>query len=384
MVLPSDAGQNSGTADAVDEDAQARAGVSPSGSDSESSPESSPTQSELGYYHGTIDDSAGRWNEVLNSRELTPRYITFTVVHPGSSIPTPWRLPLHLPRSQHQEINPSILAAVDSTAVAVPIHAYRQKLALDTYYFRQANLHSRVIPSSDNPLLNSVRVELGRMVLDMIPTHVLAVYPDERMRQFPSPSPPPPATASLFFVHAKVLVANCARLPIPPPQLHFPLTESELEVDPTLDIKVWNMVVPFPEAFEMFLDCVYARDTRRLMLLLLPLSPEEAIVIYPISVDSRYTKADFTRAVRAYAARLARSYPIPEINSLIFKVQALYANADALGFYDNTMFAAIDAMWQVLLMTMALATGDVNLAEELSPAREDGESSGFDVDASEK
>ena len=146
------------------------------------------------------------------------------------------------------------------------------------------------------------------------PTHVLAVYS--------SPSALAKQRVSLYSVHALILAATCSNLP--------PLAYSKASVHSgTATVPVVPLCISSPEMFGVLLEYLYTFDTDTLIRSLLPVSNSGG-PLPPPEVMAKHLKAN----------------PMA-IQGCLSRIYGLYNDICALGVFDEKLWRAMEASWEV-------------------------------------
>ncbi|KAF9564935.1 hypothetical protein CPC08DRAFT_720749 [Agrocybe pediades] len=281
--------------------------------------------------------------------------------HPQPNIPFTFSFPVNLPRRQGEAIDPHVLGAADTTALDFPtIAEYRENLAAFTDDYQEARFYCKIIKPYAGALAEVIEVSIGSSRLQRLPTHVLAAHCAQPRGNNPTffgqLLDPPPDVQIYYVVHALVLAAYCSKIPMPPPQLPLPADQS---MRFAAHFSVWNISVPSPETFGIFLDVVYTRDFTRLMETLLPhwqpTNPERFMVLYnyPGYKETTILHATYASGINSYGTRVATLCTKSMICSSLSKVLAFWANATGLGYDDQLLFSMIGTMWQALTLALA-------------------------------
>ncbi|KAF9066306.1 hypothetical protein BDP27DRAFT_1227722 [Rhodocollybia butyracea] len=207
----------------------------------------------------------------------------------------------------------------------------------------------------DNAILPK---ELAIVVNDLsatdYPTHMLAVYAPvpKRPDHAPASWTPPRTEVKMYPVHAIFMAAHCAKLgPFPAsPTLSqdFDASPSSSGTPRTITIPVRPLCLPSPATFPTLLRYFYLRRPEILLAHFLPCPFSSEFVQDPLAEEN----------IRVMAQQIGETFNPTTILRYAKTIQGVWQNACALGAFDEGLWAAIDACYEILLQALAIGTGN--------------------------
>jgi len=205
------------------------------------------------------------------------------------------------------------------------------------------------------PLTNTLPKELAIVVNDLssdMPSHMLAIYAQS--------SPRVPSThrnkVTLFPSHNVVLAAHCANLPALPSATH-PIPAA---AGSSITVPVVPLCIPAPELYTPLSVYLYTKRLDMLLQSLLPALPTTSLNVYTSPDETSEEATKQREGLLSFAQRLAATYTPHALLSYAMRVNGLWRNVCALGIFESKIWAAMDFAWEVLILAMAMATGDLN------------------------
>lgn len=252
-------------------------------------------------------------------------------------------LPRRLARSEITEIPESTLQAVAPELVHTHIDYIREGLeCLGPDMLRvlagiKAEHVSNVLPRELSLVVNDVSSDM--------PTHMFAVFSSHQ---------PAPARrrVTLFPAHNLVFATHCANLPVLPTQTPALVEHAGQEIK----VPIVPLCIPAPEVFPQLSTFLYTKRIDHLLGSLMPLpTPPQLYRDDPTTVMPLLTR---------FAQKIADTYTVKALLQHIAKVHGTWRNAIALGIADERLWCALDTAWEVLLTSLAIATGKPHLMTE--------------------
>lgn len=253
---------------------------------------------------------------------------------PSSRSNTQFSLPRCLARPAFRPITAETIAAVDPVLAGIPLGYILNMLKEEIGpRLHQATRETRaVLP--DGPLPNELLVQF-ECTLEP-PTHILAVRSKQNRN-----------VVTLFPIHALVMSTGCAHLPLLP---YSPAVPPET-AEPQFTLPVVYLSLPSPELFPPILNFLYMRHTSVIFEELLPIedSPTEPVI--------------------EWSKRQAHKYSREELLTNAQRIWGLWANASALGIFDDQLFTALEFAWEVGINALDLIFNGSTDSKEAGPAR---------------
>jgi hypothetical protein len=183
---------------------------------------------------------------------------------------------------------------------------------------------------------NALPTEINVLVSDstvIYPTHILAVtnihQPANRRK------------INLYPVHSLVLAAQCAKMPLFPPT---PAVSTDGPTPQVIKLPVLFVTIPHPPSFTSLLVYLYCKNPMKLAKDLMPLPP-------PATLFEDHSQ------VIPYATKLAVTFTDVALLRFASLVHGVWQNACAFAIDDETLWTAIDTLWEVFISALSLSTG---------------------------
>lgn len=278
---------------------------------------------------------------------------------PSSRSNTQFSLPRCLARPAFRPITPETIAAVDPVLAGIPLGYILNMLkeeigprweinllffaiccprsSLPPCFFFHSRLHEAtratqaILP--DGPLPNELLVQFDTSLEP--PTHVLAIRSKQNRNM-----------VTLYPCHALIMSTGCAHLPLLPFSPAVPPENAE----PQFTLPVVYLSLPSPETFRPILNFLYMRHTSVIFEELLPIedSPTEPVI--------------------EWSKRQAHKYSREELLTNAQKIWGLWANASALGIFDDQLFTALEFAWEVGINALDLIFNGSTDPKQAGPA----------------
>ena len=184
---------------------------------------------------------------------------------------------------------------------------------------------STSLPNEVNVLVNNSTI--------IYPTHMLAVT---NMQQ-----PTNRRKVNLYPVHSLVLAAQCAKMPSFPPT---PTISTDQQTHQVIKLPVLFITIPHPESFTALLVYLYCKDPVKLAKDLMPLPP-------PMTLFE-----DSSQVVQ-YATNLAMTFTDGALLRFASLIHGLWRNVCAFSIDNDTLWTAIDTLWEVFISALTMSTG---------------------------
>jgi hypothetical protein len=183
-----------------------------------------------------------------------------------------------------------------------------------------------------------------------MPSHVLAVYAQPSANVSPARG----NKVTLFPSHNVMLAAHCANLPSLPSVDHpIPATPGS-----SIKVPVVPLCIPAPELFSSLTLYLYTKRVETLLQIFLPTLPSSSLNLYvspnetdEVAKKQRIDLVDFARG-------LALTYTPHILLRFTMRVNSFWRNVCALGIFESRVWAAMDFAWEVLILALAISTGD--------------------------
>ncbi|KAF5387493.1 hypothetical protein D9757_006512 [Collybiopsis confluens] len=273
----------------------------------------------------------------------------------GPSSPrVPKVVPVVLPRAFLQ---PSVCEPSDEAIAAATGSSYSGQTAA----FVRDNLES--MGSQSLKAVCSITAEVNHAVLpkemDVVvndtaasnyPTHMLAVYAPvpPKPENAPSSWVPPKTDIKLYPVHAIFMASHCAKLSAFPPSPTIATEFTPSSTPRTVTLPVRPLCLPSPSTFPTLLRHFYLRSQDALFESFLPSVP-------PLEFIENCTSEEQTQAL---AKVIGETYTPLALLKYAKTIQGVWQNACALGVFDDQLWNAIDACYEVILSALAIGTGN--------------------------
>ncbi|CAA7266197.1 unnamed protein product [Cyclocybe aegerita] len=260
--------------------------------------------------------------------------------------------PKELARPELKEIAPETI-----TAIAPGLGETDLEYLRDSLQGLAPELLQSLSSIKASPPPNSLPKELAVVVNDMttvLPTHMLAIYGTKTKLN------PGPCKVTLYPAHSLVLAAHCAHLPQFPPALPVP---EHVSGEQEVTLPVWALRLPSPATYPQLSIYLYNKNVEGLMKSLLPMPAPQTFL------------EDSVHGVVPFASQLAETFTVQALVKHTVMVHGLWQNACTLGVFDEQLWECMDAMWQVLLTALAIATGNPQTMIESEPVAQPSSSS---------
>ncbi|PCH34922.1 hypothetical protein WOLCODRAFT_19664 [Wolfiporia cocos MD-104 SS10] len=252
------------------------------------------------------------------------------------------KVPIKYVQDKLTELGPTYMFAVPHTCMcAYPAAPHRMAHVTAHSQIDEAVTKENIIP-------HRIRVHLDNISTEPL-THVFAMH---------QPTPNACQCMSLFPTHDIVWAANSTTLPelghprqVLPPTL-MPGSEITLPIVPV-------RIADVP-TFPAFMDFIYDKHVDLLLARLLPNATPDAMA------------QTVPRAIVAYAEQLAMMCSVVALLDQVRFICGIWENATAFGVYDAGLWAALDLAWEIILHTLAFATGtSLDEMDSVHPVEED-------------
>ena len=200
-----------------------------------------------------------------------------------------------------------------------------------------------------NPLKDKLSKELEIVINDMTaipPTHMLAVFGKQLASKTHQPR-----RVTLYPVHSLVFASHCASLPKFPSSLPVSLPEKEIR---KVDVPVWPLCLPSPATYPHLSTYLYSKRSDLFMKSVLPRPPPSTFVQDPSQVSS-------------FARELAETFTVQTLLKHSLMVFGVWQNVCALGVFDDKLWETLDTLWELLLTSIAIGTGELSALTPPSP-----------------
>ncbi|KAF8523789.1 hypothetical protein BU17DRAFT_16394, partial [Hysterangium stoloniferum] len=175
-------------------------------------------------------------------------------------------------------------------------------------------------------------MESSSTSFDPPPTHLLAVYA-RADASIATSKVTPRRKVTLFPTHAIVLAAHCAHLPtLRPSKLPQIFRSPERTEDTNITLPIVPLCIPSPSMFPVLQAYLYTKRADHLLGALVP-NPAHG----PVASASELIR------------QLAETQPIYTLMRAALRTHELWANAAALGVFDERLWLTISFAWHVLL-----------------------------------
>lgn len=204
--------------------------------------------------------------------------------------------------------------------------------------------------------------ELAIMINDLsseMPSHMLAVY----SAQANDASSNRRNKVTLYPSHNIILAAHCANLPLlrsithPPPKV----------AGSSITVPVVPLCIPAAELYAPLSMYLYTKRADLLLRSLLPVVPPTSINVYASPDETPEEAAQQRQNVLSFARQLAATYTPHALLQYAMRVNGLWRNVCALGIFDSGIWETIDTAWEVLLLALGMATGNLDKVLGESP-----------------
>jgi hypothetical protein len=275
---------------------------------------------------------------------------------PAAVSKQPIHTPRYLVRPPPRQISPQAIKAAAPDLVDVNVDyikdalpelgvKYSQLYLLEKYpdssYLRMLHTLTKVQitpPENKGFLPKELVIVMNDGAFD-IPSHLFAVYGQTKRG---------PGQIKLFPIHGIVFGLNCVYLPALPPVVEpvSPPEDGPIKVS----IPVVPLRLPSPQVFARLMEYLYLKQAS--VLLGPPFLP---VAIPPRSpLDSDRSAAN----ILSFAKTLPDKYSARVLMEHTAATHGLWQNVVTLGIFDEGLWDAMDLIWEILLIALAIATGD--------------------------
>lgn len=350
--------------------------------DAENTPPSAHSKGLASRLHSSIHDTSRRRRARASGASYTSKYaieqalrrnttkskaavsVRFTVTtvpapldvemddatHPSTSyLSTPRSIPINFPRTlgrpEFREVSSEALQVIDPSLVDTDINHIRETLEE-----LGPDLIKSLASVKANPLKDKLPKELEIVINDMTaiaPTHMLAVFG----KQLASKSHQP-RRVTLYPVHSLVFASHCASLPKFPTAL--PVAFPEEGDIRKVDVPVWPLCIPSPATYPHLSTYLYNKRTDLFMRSVLPRPP-------PLTFEQDPSH------ILAFAKELAETFTVQTLVKHALMVFGVWQNVCALGIFDGNLWETLDTLWELLLTSIAIGTGNPSALTPPSP-----------------
>lgn len=161
-------------------------------------------------------------------------------------------------------------------------------------------------------------------------------------------SPQSKTNVTLYPVHDVVLAANCPNLPPFPP---VSISDSNTARHPEVTLPVRALCLPSPQTYPQLSHYLYVKNPA--VFYGAPFLPTPL----PASLHDTTDQEDLI----PHAASLAQTYTAQALLNHVATTHGLWQNLCALGITDLPLWQALDTVWEVLLLAIAIGTGNPEL-----------------------
>ena len=151
-----------------------------------------------------------------------------------------------------------------------------------------------------------------------------------------------PRKVTLYPVHSLVFASYCASLPKFPTAL--PVTLSQEEEIRKMNVPVWPLCIPSPATFPHLSTYLYNKRTDLFMKSVLPRPPPSTF--------------EDPSHVPVFARELAETFTVQTLVKHALMVFGVWQNVCALGIFDDNLWESLDTLWELLLTSIAIGTGN--------------------------
>lgn len=152
-----------------------------------------------------------------------------------------------------------------------------------------------------------------------------------------------PRRVTLYPVHSLVFASHCASLPRFPSPL--PVTVPEGDEIRKVDVPVWPLCLPSPATYPHLSTYLYNKRTDLFMKSVLPRPPPSTFEQGPSQVY-------------AFARELAETFTVQMLVKHALMVFGVWQNVCALGVFDDNLWETLDTLWELLLTSIAIGSGN--------------------------
>ena len=185
-----------------------------------------------------------------------------------------------------------------------------------------------------------------------MPSHMLAVY----SAQTSDAASNRRNKVTLYPSHNIVLAAHCANLP-PLRSITHPAPKV---AGSSITVPVVPLCIPAAELYAPLSMYLYTKRSDLLLRSLLPVVPPTPINVYVSPDETSEDAARQRQNILSFARQLAATYTPHALLQYAMRVNALWRNVCALGIFDSGIWETIDTAWEVLLLALGMATGNLD------------------------
>jgi hypothetical protein len=286
-----------------------------------------------------------------------------------TSLPARLRLPVHLGRPDEKEISVDVLRSIDPVLAEVPVDYIRDHLAdigpeyvvfiysSSTIYadhllriIKNLKLAHICLPTSATRLPSELEVIVDDLVTDL-PSHILAIVPR-------ASSSNGGRRIALHLTHSIVLGTHCASLP---PNVFDRKAIRTVEDSTNLTVPVIPLSLPHVESFPLLHFYLYTKNHIGLITSLIQLPPTALGLVPSAAGMPKQSTGDI-------AHKLARMFTPTALGDIVARTHGVWANACALGVYDDNLWTAIDFCWTLATEALKVVSNAQFPGQELKVA----------------
>lgn len=151
-----------------------------------------------------------------------------------------------------------------------------------------------------------------------------------------------PRKVTLYPAHSLVLASQCAHLPESP----SPITPPE-EGAQKLNVPVWPLCLPSPLTYPHLSTYLYSKRLDIFVRSVLPRPPPPTYLQNPSQVSG-------------FPRELAETFTVQTLIKHVFMIYGVWQNVCALGIFDDNLWETLDILWELLLTSIAIGTGNLS------------------------
>ncbi|KAF8810341.1 clampless1 Clp1 protein [Phlegmacium glaucopus] len=264
--------------------------------------------------------------------------------HLPAAICVPMSFPRTLGRPEFREVSPEALQAIDPSLVDTDINHIRETLEE-----LGPDLIASVTSVRAHPHKDRLPKELEIVINDMTaipPTHMLAVFGKQSKAN-------QPRKVTLYPVHSLVFASQCASLPKFPTALPVAFPEDGEETR-KVTVPVWPVCIPSPATYPHLSTYLYNKSTDFFIRTVLSRPPPPTFGQDPSQIP-------------LFAKELAETFTVQTLVKQTLLVFGVWQNVCALGIFDDNLWETLDNLWELLLTSIAIATGNPSALTTPSP-----------------
>ena len=197
--------------------------------------------------------------------------------------------------------------------------------------------------------------ELAIMINDLsseMPSHMLAVY----SAQTSDAASNRRNKVTLYPSHNIMLAAHCANLP----PLRSITQPAPKVAGSSITVPVVPLCIPAAELYAPLSMYLYTKRADLLLQSLLPVVPPTPINVYASADETPEEATQQQQKILTFARQLAATYTPHALLQYAMRVNGLWRNVCALGIFDSGIWETIDTAWEVLLLALGMATGNLD------------------------